>query len=101
MTVGSALVQLGPRDASQSSNRCPFRFYLSTNSKPQAMPSRLGVAYSGPTEWLCKVSRGACYFPETAHSGSECVPFWPEKVHFWFFRAKWDNFSIGVSGLRS
>ena len=38
-----------------------------------------------------------------AHSGSECVPFWPEKVHFWFFRAKWltgeDDFSIGVSYL--
>jgi hypothetical protein len=30
--------------------------------KPQAMPSRLGGAYSGPTEWLCRVSRGFVSF---------------------------------------
>jgi hypothetical protein len=28
----------------------------------QAMPSRLGGAYSGPTEWLCRASRGFVSF---------------------------------------
>ena len=69
------------------------------------MPSRLGV----PIQALqngCAGSQEGFLVPESAHSGLECVLFWPENVHFWFFRAKWstgeDDFNvIGVSGLWS
>jgi hypothetical protein len=46
--------------------------------KPQAMPSRLGGAYSGPTEWLCRPPRGFVSFQRVlieaqsvAHSGPD------------------------------
>ena len=42
--------------------------------KPQAMPSRLGGAHSGPTEWLCRVLRGFVSFQRVLIQAQSVCP---------------------------